>query len=185
MSRNHFKCKDIFEHFKSLSVSKALPDIEVLEKTARILHCAFSSTRGLYYALGDTTATNSWTEIVALGSPWSPSPVIASSQPSKPPPKSTNSQKAADEASTKPDTAGRHIKGDRVLANSINFMRDALMSREMSYAIAEGDVGRVYEILKVCLKIIIQHFNSYFLIRFCYLLFPVRRTQNIHLISLR
>lgn len=28
-------------------------------------------------------------------------------------------------------------------------MRDALMSREMSYAIAEGDPGRVYEIMKV------------------------------------
>lgn len=37
-------------------------------------------------------------------------------------------------------------------------MRDALMSREMSYAIAEGDVGRVYEIMKVySFKIIEKH----------------------------
>lgn len=42
-----------------------------------------------------------------------------------------------------------HPQGDHVLASSITFMRDALMSREMSYAVAEGDMGRVYEILKV------------------------------------
>ena len=42
-----------------------------------------------------------------------------------------------------------HPQGDRVLASSITFMRDALMSREMSYAVAEGNTGRVYEVLKV------------------------------------
>ena len=41
------------------------------------------------------------------------------------------------------------FKGDRVLANSIALIRDAMISREMSYAIAEGDVGRVYEVMKV------------------------------------
>jgi len=51
---------------------------------------------------------------------------------------------------------GRHPEGDRVLANSITFMRDAMMSREMSYAIAEGDAGRVYEVMKVCLL----HFHA-------------------------
>jgi len=30
-------------------------------------------------------------------------------------------------------------------------MRDALMSREMSYAIAERDPGRVYEVMKTSL----------------------------------
>jgi hypothetical protein len=42
-----------------------------------------------------------------------------------------------------------HPQGDCVLANSITFMRDTLMSREMSYAIAEGDLDCVYEIMKV------------------------------------
>lgn len=41
------------------------------------------------------------------------------------------------------------FKGDRILARSISFMRDMLISRECAYAIAEGDSGRVYEILKV------------------------------------
>ena len=39
--------------------------------------------------------------------------------------------------------------GDRTLAKSIAFMRDTLWQREMAYATAEGDVGRVYEIMKV------------------------------------
>ena len=51
---------------------------------------------------------------------------------------------------------GCHPEGDRVLANSITFMRDAMMSHEMSYAIAEGDMGRVYEVMKVCLL----HFHA-------------------------
>jgi hypothetical protein len=38
--------------------------------------------------------------------------------------------------------------GDRTLAKSIAFMRDTLWQREMAYATAEGDVGRVYEIMK-------------------------------------
>ena len=52
-----------------------------------------------------------------------------------------------------------HPQGDRVLASSITFMRDALMSREMSYAVAEGDMGRVYEILKVMFSSL---FSTYF-----------------------
>ncbi|KAM6490538.1 hypothetical protein JOM56_013881 [Amanita muscaria] len=36
-------------------------------------------------------------------------------------------------------------------ANSIMFVRDAMISREMSYAIAEGEAGRVYEVRKVML----------------------------------
>jgi hypothetical protein len=42
--------------------------------------------------------------------------------------------------------------GDRVLAQSIVFMQDTstLISREVAYAIAEGDVGWAYEGIKVC-----------------------------------
>ena len=33
------------------------------------------------------------------------------------------------------------------------FMRDALISREAAYAAAEGDPGRLYEMMKVCLPV--------------------------------
>ncbi|KAF8158056.1 hypothetical protein B0H34DRAFT_797474 [Crassisporium funariophilum] len=74
-----------------------------------------------------------------LGSVWVPPPVFESSQPE------------VKKCSKKEKPTTRHPQGDRVLANSITFMRDALMSREMSYAIAEGDPGRVYEVMKVLL----------------------------------
>jgi hypothetical protein len=35
------------------------------------------------------------------------------------------------------------------LAQSIQFMHDVIVSREVTYAVAEGDIGRVYEGLKV------------------------------------
>lgn len=41
--------------------------------------------------------------------------------------------------------------GDRVLANTILFRRDFLLWMELSDAISEGDIGRVYEVLKVSL----------------------------------
>lgn len=39
--------------------------------------------------------------------------------------------------------------GDRVLANQILFLRDAAWYLEFNTAIKEGDMGRVYEIIKV------------------------------------
>jgi hypothetical protein len=40
--------------------------------------------------------------------------------------------------------------GDRVLANSILFKFEFVLWLEMAYAIPEGDIGRAFEILKVC-----------------------------------
>lgn len=39
--------------------------------------------------------------------------------------------------------------GDRVLANSILFLQDFGWWIEVAYAVPEGDIGRVFEILKV------------------------------------
>lgn len=47
--------------------------------------------------------------------------------------------------------SGVTFKGDRTLAKSIRFMHETIMSREAAYAVAEGDIGRVYECVKVSL----------------------------------
>ena len=39
--------------------------------------------------------------------------------------------------------------GDRVLANSILFLQDFGWWTELAFAVPEGDIGRVFEILKV------------------------------------
>lgn len=137
LDRNYFKCDDIFTYFATL---ETLPEIEDLIKAAQVLHHTFSSTRAIYHALDDTTIESEWSENIARGTAWIPPPFFESSQ-------SDGSKHLKKE---KPTT--RHPQGDRVLSNSIMLMRDTLMSQEMSYAIAEGDPGRVYEIMKVRIK---------------------------------
>lgn len=41
--------------------------------------------------------------------------------------------------------------GDRVLARNIVFIRRACISREVAYVMAKGDVGRLYEAVKMML----------------------------------
>jgi hypothetical protein len=45
--------------------------------------------------------------------------------------------------------AGKPFTGDQSLGRSISFMRDAMFAREMTLATADGDVGRLWEIIKV------------------------------------
>ena len=62
---------------------------------------------------------------VPVGSPWD------------------TSQNPPAEASEKP------FIGDQILARSISFIRDTMLAREFSLATAHGDVGRLWEIVKV------------------------------------
>ena len=52
---------------------------------------------------------------------------------------------------TAPQSQTPIFKGDQVLARSIAFMRDSMISREAALASAEGDPGRLYEAIKVML----------------------------------
>ncbi|KAJ3550128.1 hypothetical protein NMY22_g624 [Coprinellus aureogranulatus] len=113
--RNHFGCGDIFEHFKKQKIEGKLPEVEDIEAAARKLHRAFSSTKAIYEALDDVTVQSEWSSVVPEGSAWT----------------APRSNAKSDEHI---DTV-MDAKGDRVLSNSIAFMRDALLSRELSYAI--------------------------------------------------
>ncbi|KAH9931747.1 hypothetical protein B0H21DRAFT_813891 [Amylocystis lapponica] len=143
--RLHFEQEDLFEYFQGLAERSELPSLEVLEDGARQLYRAYSSFRAAERALcADTLTTgspSSWEHVVPLGSAWTPTPVTASA------PSATLSAQNTDTGEKKPEV----FKGDRVLAQSITFMRDASVSREFAYSVAEGDVGRVYEAMKVML----------------------------------
>lgn len=126
MNRVHFDdCPDIFQHFTELTASGKLPTLDELDLKAQHLHKTYSTTRAAHMALGDVSKDSKWAKSVPLGKKWT---------------------KRADESV---DREGQDENGDRVLANSITFMRDALISREISYAIAQGDAGRVYQMMKV------------------------------------
>lgn len=50
-------------------------------------------------------------------------------------------------------SSARTFVGDQSLAQSIMLIHTLLISREMASAVAEGDIGRVYEGLKVCRQV--------------------------------
>ncbi|KAG6824880.1 hypothetical protein H0H92_005538 [Tricholoma furcatifolium] len=140
--RNELQCTDLIEHFQSLASTNRLPSIPELESRALKLFRTFSTTRAHYQALHDTLGTSDWAQNVPPGTPWVPA---LQEKTSLYGPRPLPSRK---ENKKEPSTP---FQGDRVLANSIAFMRDAIISREMSYATAAGDVGRVYECMKVML----------------------------------
>jgi hypothetical protein len=165
LSRNHFGCIDIFEHFKSLAKTNSLPEFEELEDLARKLHRSYSSTRAHYRALNDPDLSSEWAQFVPTGSPWR-SPII-----------DENSQVPTQPKKGKANQA--EFKGDRTLANSIAFLRDGILSREMAYATAEGDPGRVYAVMKVSLQFKLSRSVPNIPNRSCY-----SRLQALHILNM-
>ncbi|KAJ3745217.1 hypothetical protein EV360DRAFT_57505 [Lentinula raphanica] len=132
-----FKSTDIFHYFRDLKEQDRLPEFEDLKSMALTLYQSYSTTQAYYDALHDADAsdeTSSWIEHIPVGTPW---------QGPQQPRKQTQKGKEADE-----ERDEIRASGDRVLANSIVFMRDALLSRECANAAASGDVGRVWEVMK-------------------------------------
>ncbi|OJT06327.1 hypothetical protein TRAPUB_2789 [Trametes pubescens] len=177
--RLHFKADDLFEYFASRT-AEDLPSFEELHSTAKKLYRAYSSHLASERALYSPDPTDErppgeWEKTVPVGSPWAPeksstraqeappSHTQSGSQPSgqlgvsssspvwplEAPPKDTAKQTRKRKRSlSKPREP---FRGDQALADSIAFMKDAWVSREFMYAAAEGDVGRVYEAMKMML----------------------------------
>jgi hypothetical protein len=61
-----------------------------------------------------------------------------------------------DESEKKPHVEAEGFNWDRVLANSALFLEDFGWWIEATYAIPEGDIGRVSEILKVGIYALVQ-----------------------------
>lgn len=158
---------DIFEYFRNLDAQNAIPPIEVFEKISRQLYHSYTSTRGLYHAFHDAglpKESSDWTNTVPTGSPWtglSDDPLeddfgvnfskttLRSASRKQKLPKKTKKKLTKAEREVEREKEERRENGDHVLANSIAFMRDTLLSRECANAVTSGDVGRVWEVLKV------------------------------------
>lgn len=111
--------------------------------TAQKLHRTYSTARGRDHAIFDTGTSSEWAKTVPAGSQWAPIEVQDSSLDH------TSKKKKKLTAKKKPDQLPPPCKGDFVLAQAIDFLRDALNSRKIAFAVAEGDVGRLYECIKV------------------------------------
>ncbi|KAJ7767928.1 hypothetical protein DFH07DRAFT_719896, partial [Mycena maculata] len=127
---------DIFTHFEGLEKAGTLPDMETLLPMARKLYRTYGTARGREHAIYDTGSTSEWAQTAPLGSVWkSAESETATRKPrkrkEKPPPKP--------------------CKGDFVLAQEVDFIRDGLNSRKLTTAVARGDIGRMYECIKYLL----------------------------------
>ncbi|KAJ3730855.1 hypothetical protein DFJ43DRAFT_983287, partial [Lentinula guzmanii] len=155
------KTPDLFVYFRDCKTKNIIPPFEDLEKIARQLYATYSCTRGMSHAMHNADLPEDkldWTKNVPMGTPWtglaaediglapSTSSIrIAAAQKQKSKKKTQLQQRAEVER----EEGRKHA--DDVLANSIAFMRDTLVSRECANAVASGDVGRVWEVLKVML----------------------------------
>ncbi|KAI1790500.1 hypothetical protein LXA43DRAFT_973673 [Ganoderma leucocontextum] len=153
--------EDLFEHFENVD-EQNVPSLETLREHARTLHNRYSTQRAWVAAMqgGDAALDAGWVS----GDPWThPSTEQLDQGPIIPPAaeedkdksprsaSSTESESSSSHASSGADSEseGQAFSGDRTLAQSILFMRDAMVSRDASHAVAMGDVGRMWEDLKM------------------------------------
>lgn len=128
----------------------------------------YSSTRGYTQALGTKPPSSAKTNIAPStfpqGSPWAPSrPTDTNNESDDRDEASLNGEETGSEDerescadADEPAAATGTFKtqtvlqadGDAVLANSILFMRDAIMQRAASHAVSLGDMASVFEIYK-------------------------------------
>ncbi|KAL0564105.1 hypothetical protein V5O48_017952, partial [Marasmius crinis-equi] len=127
--RSYLQVDDIFEYFEKLDRDGKLPTFEKLEEIARTVYRCYSTSQGIHHALHDASLPSD-------SSPW------AASVPSSTSSDHTDVDQPAAGTQSKNNREREESQksGDRVLANSIAFMRDALLSREAAYAAAAGDV---------------------------------------------
>lgn len=146
----YFKVDSVWTHFNNLDQDR-LPTFEELFKAALSLYDNYSTPRaGTIFALGCGAEGS----IVPTGEPWREEedtearPVPAEAD-------GVNTEEGESSAEKGPEgvdspAKDKPFKGDHVLMKSTLFMYEALVSKEVAQAVAEGDVGRVYEGIKVC-----------------------------------
>ncbi|KDQ19565.1 hypothetical protein BOTBODRAFT_82813, partial [Botryobasidium botryosum FD-172 SS1] len=125
--------EDVVQYFADLEKVKALPALdELLSKANILVHC-YSTTRAYEQALGLQNPPNPGSAYDFPIGEWSPD----------------SGRRVDGDLETNGDSETNNFTGDRVLANSILFLRDATWYMEMCHAVAGGDIGRVLEILKI------------------------------------
>ncbi|KAJ3775082.1 hypothetical protein FB446DRAFT_843468 [Lentinula raphanica] len=148
---------DVFQIIAGLDAAGALPNVADFEILANELTCMYSSEGAVHRAA--TGQYRSDTSLPPTGSSWQPPtmPPSTCTEPSVSHPNSPNPDTSTPDLShsennkrkkKKKETLKPSSEADCVLARSIDFIREAMRSREIKWAIADGDPGRVYEQMK-------------------------------------
>lgn len=112
------------------------------------LFSAYSTSAAYHQCASDARSGQSpWSIAIPEGDKWISTPTEPLSLPPQPPRPSHKKNKRPEPSKD----------GDITLSESIVFMRDAMIAREAVYAVAEGDVGRLWEALKVPISHISWH----------------------------
>lgn len=136
--------------------------MENLLEIAKELSVRYSSSQAYRRALLPRTrfqlpmAAENWRFDAPEGSPWTGTLPVAVIEEDRAildkgtgSVSSTGSDVAPAKKSELPRPTPQKHLGDIVLANSICFMRDAILQREASFAVSAGDMGRVFEVFTV------------------------------------
>lgn len=142
------KTDNLIKHFETLSLQKQLPSFEELETIAEVLSQQYATTQAYNRAC---FPSETQTSLVPEGSPWtvtsSTDVVMGEISTSE----SANVIATEDVSTTNElPLPPKCNNGDLTLANSTLFIRNAIWWREVCVAVAVGDPGRVWEIMKVC-----------------------------------
>jgi len=102
--------------------------------------------------------SSDWVKSLPLGSAWDTSATNISNIFT--PMEITNAEKQASRAALKKKNAAKKSPGsdpvdqlffgDRVFAEAVIFKRDAMFAWELAYSTSNGDVGQMWECIKVC-----------------------------------
>ncbi|KAJ7635590.1 hypothetical protein DFH06DRAFT_1336611 [Mycena polygramma] len=163
--RVFFGAEDLLEYFVNLDKTGQLPTLDILLEHAGVLVDRYTSQAAIEHALDASEATSEeYENRVPVGTPWVAPMRSATVVPPPPPVADPDSMpdlveiveptESAPPPQPAEDTPEQHeerpdFTGDRVLRNSEIFMTEFGWWIELIMAVPEGDIGRVWEILKV------------------------------------
>ena len=133
---------DLLSHLKSLATKNELPSLDTLIQQAGSLVDRYASQDAYDQALSKAESGDApETMKISFGPAWTNQSTGSTDSAPVPLLPTEDVPKVHKEAND--------FDGDRVLANSILFLQDFGWWIEIAYAVSEGDIGRVFEILKV------------------------------------
>ena len=136
-----------------------IPSFEDLKIGAIFLFDAFTSSKAQYEAMDDARDESSdRVKSLPIGSTWDTSAINTSNIFT--PTEITNAEKQASCAALKRKNVAKksHVSdpldqlffGDRVFADAVIFKCDAMFAWELAHSTSDGDVGQMWECIKVC-----------------------------------
>ncbi|KAJ7017190.1 hypothetical protein C8F04DRAFT_979773 [Mycena alexandri] len=140
---------DLLQKFDRLVAQDALPTLDELLVHARVLRLRYATQAAYERSLDksehdEAAPSEQFPHGAAWTAPYVADTLSAHDSPAEP---STATKKPAAGPQTHTEPDG--FNGDRVLSNAILFLREFGWWIEMNYAIPEGDVGRLLQIMKI------------------------------------